>query len=477
MLKRAKKDTQGGIPGELWAHVCSFLIVRDAMDLITLVLRRPDLRVPWWRLDTKSVMRIVFSHLHKIYVSALKWGVMSSLEVLEVFLCGSSSVASVQAILKAAVCLRRLRLSLHDHKRTAVLACLAPDMPATVSDLDISLEMFDDDIERVNSELAAFLCSFTSLSKLALHFRETWCGEAGALLASTLGQQLKTLRELKVTGSIDVEQDVLDAVVARCPDLSVLTIMLTGARFPEVLDGLKGLTECFLTCEDAGDLEFVRRLPNLQTLHVWLQHGIGNELALPPSLREFRCHSWDGSVVSVAFSTPVGPQPVLQVLDFPASGLRARSLPYALTGLQTLRCAVEPEDVAYLLGLLSSLTRLRQLHLVGGSEDTLRLLGAPMLGASDSDANLPVTILVMEDFDCGSSSMNWLLSFPSLVDLEFKGGRNLGDPDLKRAEAFKVCPKLRSLVDSSTGKTVTVGGTCDGQLVKRMDDRVCRLKL
>lgn len=460
------------VPDEMLGMVCSFLVVRDALDFVTLVVRRPWLRIPWNSLDKMSVR--CQPYLTPVYRTVRQLALLQHLEVLDVRL-SPRCVASVQAILKGATSLRCLNVRLYD--RCSTLLLLVVDMPTTITDLVVGVDLFDDDdVLDSNTDLATFLRSFGCLSRLALHFYTSWSGATGGLVASTISTQLRALRTLEITG-VEVEQDVLNAIASCCPALSQLTITLTAALAQGVLCKLQGLTACTFEARHVCDVDFVQHMGSLQVLHIWFDRdedhdaASDNPLLLPPGLREFRCCSTNDVKLDVLILSTTNEGPRLEVVELPASILLS-CRPAWFVGLRTLVCILEPADVLGLLSLFASLTHLENLHLKASSMDTreevMRLLAT-------TDLASPISDLVLENFEYEPGCLMWLQGFPDLVNLDLRDGRNEGDPDLKRAEAFKACPKLRSIVDSSTGRTVTVSRTDDGRLIKRMDDRVSEL--
>jgi len=465
------------IPSALLGEVCSFLVVRDVRDFLTQVVCQPDIKVPWPCLDKRSTVGYSLLGLEPVYTTARRFSILPHLQVFEAVLCGSS-IAPAQAILNGATSLRCLRLSLYE--RASVLAALARCAP-TVTDLRINLAMKGYDT--MPDDLEACLRAFSRLDSLALHFRESKPGSVAVLLTSTICAELRTLRALEISGAIALTQDVLDAIVASCPDLSRLRIPLTSVDSPDILCKLASLTECNLTVFDASGLEFVQSMLGLQRLHVNLQYNIGRTLVLPPGLREFVCRLWDESPnfalrLAGVKRPPLLTLPALQVLDLPAKNLSTCPA-FMLEQLQTLVCAVQPADIPFLLDLLPGLARLERLHLSAASaisrRESLRLLSA-------ADFVSPLSALMLERFEVASGSLTWLRVFPGLTELKLLhttdgDSDSDNDPDLKRVEAFRACPKLRELVDWSASAAVTVGKTEDGRLIKRVGDHVSQLEL
>jgi hypothetical protein len=485
-LKRARPEAARlRVPDEILGLICSFLIVRETLDFVTLVVKRPWLRVPWNRLERSSVKDV--PDRASAYRTARKLALVRHLNVLEVVI-SSGSITAVQTILNGARNLRSLNLWLYG--QCSILLQLLGDVTPTVTDLVVSLDKFDDDnVLESNADLAIFLRSFPILSSLTLSFYDSWFDYTGGLVASTLYAVPRTLIALKITG-IEVAQDVLEAVVVCCPHLSRLAVTLTGAHSPNVLRRLKGLRTAHFIALDVAAIEFVQHMSSLRELHVWLERGFDPEvyveyaLILPEHLAEFRCFSTTGNKIDLSLLSTVSESeayggPPLEVVELPASTL-LRYKPRCFGGLRTLVCLVEPMDVFGLLQLLADIEFLQVFHVKAPDDPAARKEVMHLLNTlTDS---LPtgslraVFGLVLEDFTCGSVDLAWLQRCSGLTNLTFCGGRSHGDPDLKRAEAFKVCPKLRSLVDTSTGRTVTVSKTDDGRLIKRMDDRVSELQ-
>jgi hypothetical protein len=424
----------------------------------------------------QSIINIIYSNLGFVYNTAHHWLNFDHLQVFKGVLC-ESSIVSIREILQEATYLTELHLIVHDalqHLCELVSDKAARTLKRLV--LEISMHEEEGDIAKENALLALFLQRFSNLSKLVLHGHETWSGESGTLLATTLCPNLRSLDTLHVTGAMSVDESVLDAIERTCPDLSSLAIDLTNVKSPHTLCKLKKLTECFFTAEDAGDLKFVRFLSTVRVLHVWLEHEIGNILKLPQGLREFRCYNCNDndSPFIVHLASDYVPMSTLHVLEVPASHLSTCPT-WLLANLQSLKCQVEPEDVCLVLDLVATgLPDLKELHLVGNfetKEETLRRLGAANFSSH-------IVCLVLENFSYDTAGvLSWLRVFPDLMELKLQGGRTYGDPDLKRVEVFQTCLKLKSLFDTSTGAVVTVGKTEEGRLIKRMHDRVSELTI
>jgi len=245
-------------------------------------------------------------------------------------------------------------------------------------------------------------------------------------------EAMSDLHELRLTGAVVVDRDILHGIVDRCPDLECLVVDVAYAEAPEVLTQLAYLKECCLSTEDVSDLDFVANLANLESLYLWLELEIEQELVLPPKLRELRCYSdeYDNSKFMIKINGTT--DAALEVVELPARSL--------------LAC---PEAL---------LTNVRGLAWWRPRKSTT------------------------------SDDWTWLQTFPCLTELEV-GLKRDGTVDARYLEAFKMCPRLDSLVDRSDDHVyhatcplpasiieraqysfedkVTVGRAQEGRLIKR----------
>jgi hypothetical protein len=205
-------------------------------------------------------------------------------------------------------------------------------------------------------------------------------------------------------------------------------------------------------------------------------------LLLPPSVEELRCFSRikaEGYHVDDFLDLKIRQE---QDHDREQGGLRNVSLSVAsllgcqelLRAVHTLSCRVTSSDITGFQRLLCTLSQLRRLELRQErvERNTLSLLSR----ACD------VTILELRDVEA-DEDLSWLSLFPDLVELQLQRGSLCALDDAALREAFRLCPKLVSLVDkcednhsySKECSVVTVGRTVEGKLIKRTRDLVTRL--
>jgi hypothetical protein len=155
---------------------------------------------------------------------------------------------------------------------------------------------------------------------------------------------------------------------------------------------------------------------------------------------------------------------------------------------------VEAEEVCDVLRLASRLS-LESLRLESSDVTTaeMRVFCAWCSSSSSSSSSSPALRVKSLDLPSGhlsgaSDEWSWLQTFPCLTELEV-GLKRDGTADARYLEAFKMCRRLKSLVDRSDDyvyhatcslpasiieraqysfeDNVTVGRTQDGRLIKR----------
>jgi hypothetical protein len=227
--------------------------------------------------------------------------------------------------------------------------------------------------------------------------------------------------------------------------------------------------------DNVSDVAFVRHLPNLHTLELsFNEEEADSKLVLPPSIRELQClsdYGWqtefefDG--IEFEFAAPGG----LRTVALSVVNLGLCQEAGLLGGVRSLASNLEASDTAQILAnLIGGLTELRSLQLTK--------LGGPRSIALSSfvsgGAGFPVTSLELRNID-DDDNLAWLeLVFPELTELKVRRNSAHGPNDRAVVQVFRTCPKLTSLVDTSTNGredlVVTVGKRSDGRLVKRLRD-------
>lgn len=461
-MKRSSKRPDSAllrIPQSLLALVCSFLDVPPALVFLTRVLRMPGLKVPWSRIAEKFV-RLPGPTL----AISLRVALLPQLLVLEVSI-KEGNFCYLQPVLNGASGLGKLSLSIASAVLNA-LVCIT--VPPGLRELS----MFVDGPPY--HQLADFLRAVPTLSSLSLSFRrESSTGSwypyffpANVMLSVASG----SLQSLSLDGTIIVGSAVLDTITTRFPDLLDLdlTVIIEGGL--DALARLNRLKTCSLRLFDVIDLSFMKVLPSqLEVLRVWLKEG--DELVLPPRLRELCCASreMENAEFLVSFS-PAAAAPPLAVLDLPAASLLACP-PGLLTSVHTLRCTANVSTLADVLRLAAGLRSLRDLWLSTYESDAMKLF--KKLCSDVSFPEFSVARLKLEQ-EVEGWTWTWLRAFPQLSRLECRRARN-GHNDAY-VHAFRSCPSLQELVDSNR-QAVTIQRRQDGQLVKRQDDKSETIKM
>lgn len=416
--------------------VCSFLTLEETVIVLSQVLRRPDLKVPW-------------SHLlldePESCAAARKLAHLTHVETLSAYVT-AESVADVRHLAQAA---KRVSFCLVTSKMFARLSTgLVYERVTSLSLGLLSGLKFD-------CPLTQFFASFPCL--VSLDLRLGGQPNTAPMLAALLG--LRSLRSLVINLKVptvdiwSVETQLL-RVITYLPDLVDLCLDLWSIGDMPLLRNLETLS---LVVSTASAVQCLPDMTSLRRLALEIQddeldaHGAQTQLHLPGGLREFSCQC--GFSPSVCFGASR-----LVTLDLCAKSLISalKHAPQALDDLESLTTEVRLTDVGPLLKLLPTLRRLERLSLA--SEHHARI-------ACDESGWTCSSVRVLT-LKGRVGEVDWLRqAFPNLAELEFNV------PASAHTLIFRVLPRLQKLVNQADDDAVIIGRRGDGKLVRRWRDQ------
>lgn len=442
------------VPTGVLAHLCSFVHVRAVVQLLDLVLRRRDIRVPWPVLDGS----VLYLPTRAILPSLRMFTAEISPKCLPV----------IQPVLYAAAGLETLVLSALGRSHAAMLADLVAPGPLPASEVVVNFVM---NHRHDNAYLDMFVRAFPRARKLALHFQGSYYEATAALdLAFEPGR----LRVVEITGAVLLDPRTVESI-ATCSLSRLLLDVAEPCRYALFVD-MRTLTELRLdNVDQVSDVAFVQHLTLLRSLALGFNSSTADTgLVLPPSLRELRCFCENGGQKEfeldhgIEFASPRGPEGGLRTVALSSQNLLWCEKSGLLDTVRSLSCEVVPDDVQTLIYLLPGLKELRSLELTNLGSDVTNTLSGLAAGPA-----LPVTKLDLTGVD-RDDELAWVGPLcPDLVELGFQRESRYGLTDSALARLFRVCPKLASLVERSAqgdSLVVTVGRRSDGTLIKRSRD-------
>jgi hypothetical protein len=430
-------------PTAVWALVCTFLTVPAALHFTTQVVRLPGILVPWSYVGRSFRSE---KQLARLNGTVLRLAVLPRLRVLEAFLT-DQSCRSLERVLREAKGLQELRLSGH----ALLLEELGAVLPVTTLSLQLWLKRFTDH-EYLDSTLEGFLRFVPALAHLALDFSST---QRVVLHPVVIQHVAPRLRSLELSGQYVLHRDFFVDLVPGFRLLSKLKLNIFGAKDPELLCSLPSLQTCILRAQAARDLSFTASMNTLHTLHVSADYPLSGALLLPPNVREVK-----NLLPTLKFACP---DHQLRVLELPARDLLRHAA--HLKELEGLTTQLSDVDLSEFLALVSSLSRLRRLHLQVSFP-----FEAPSarMRATIRSASCPnIVELVLED----SETAPWLTVFPCATSLELRSSKMESTKDPELLEAFALCPHLQRLAHKCAAGTLTVTKRQDGRLIKRVRDK------
>lgn len=370
------------------ALTCSFLAVPEAALLLCLVLVRPGLLVPWTRVSNANS-------------SLLKFGLLSHLRVLH----GQLTKSSADILAR---CSNVFELSLE----------------LSVSALPI---------------LRQFKGPFPTVHTLTLECDWTWLILPSQLIH--LGKCFPNLRKLGLGWLMTLRQVTLGIVATNWPDLSSLSVELSGMSHLLVLKRLKNLESCRVSCASLDVVRKITEFSDLRSVELSIHPAARaqkEQIRLPAGVREFFC--WDELASNLSLELCS-----LEVLAVDAHAFlhACRRWPASVARLKTLE--TEATDA-----VLAALSRLHELS-------TLRLCVKDL---PDCGTACPSVRFLTLDFDGRQmGSLAWLRVFPNLEDIQLEACSEDVDPGF---EVFDMLPKLQRLVKPG----MSIGRRPDGK-VKR----------
>jgi hypothetical protein len=454
MNKRSRQRRPSWLPKDLTALVCSWLPVQETLQFLTQVLRRPDTRVAWPHADLeKAVSCRTLSRV----------GLLAGLREVQATV-SRDTVEALTAVTRQASNLQTLQLSLHGSE--ALLVELLATTPSLTSlDVRVMGVVLD---EACFSDALPLLCS---LRHLRLDYENDNINVSSEFV-STKVRCAGPLESLSLTGDIATSTALLTVIVQHQPKLKELSLDLYDMEEGEVLASLDGLRKCRFQAKSLAVVKFVEKMHGLTSVSLTFEHhDVEDEgvFVVPPNVRDFK--------VEVEFPPPIkfvfrGPDVLFSLGACASSVVSALSCSDCSCALVELETGVT-QKVAQLFRLLARLPRLHRLHLylvrpkAYAELEALEQMACPFLTVRE---------LVLRFFGIGvPSNLSWLSGFPAVSTLTLcdwrLGRQELGLDEMWR-QTFRLCPALRSLVDSDLGVVVTVDRRPDGTLVKRSGENM-----
>lgn len=444
------------LPNDLTALVCSWLPVQETLQFLTQVLRRPGTRVAWPHADLeKAVSCRTLSRV----------GLLAGLREVQATVA-RDTVDALTCVTRQASNLQTLQLSLHGSE--ALLVELLATTPSLTS-LDVR-------VMGVVMDEGCFSCALpllSSLRRLSLDYESDEIDMSSEFVAEKV-RCAGPLESLSLSGAICTSASLLTAVVQYQPELQELSLDLCNVEEGRILLSLDGLRKCYFRAKSLGVVKFVEKMHGLTSVSLTFEHHHDVEdegvFVVPPNVRDFK--------VEVEFPPPIkfvfrGPDVLFSLGACASSVVSALSCPdlnsCALVELET----GVTQKVAQLFRLLARLPRLHRLHLYLVMPKAYAELEALEQMACHV---LTVSELVLRFFGIGvPSNLSWLSGFPAVSKLtlfNWRLGRQEVGLDEMWRQTFRLCPALRSLVDSDLGVVVTVDRRPDGTLVKRSGENM-----
>lgn len=435
------------LPPELFGAVCGMLGPLEALAFLTLVVRRPEVRVPWTAISNRHAF---WDNLVPDYKAVVHLGCLSHLTKFEAVL-SADSVAFVADILALAPNLRSISLLVTG--ATGLLDAI--QCPAGTTDLEVSLrqaELSD------NTGLSRLLGSLPALTTLQLEFFPVYAHAPADWLAGAL-RALKPgcLHTLRLSGDTESQIGLTSMITDTQPRLTALGLDLTDLEDVEHLARLQ-LERCWLRSDSLSGLKVVERMAKLKSVHLEIrfQSGLDGMLRLPDTVREFVCDSWSLQVEASELETlKVAARTLLQINLNALASLTRLSVSH-----MDLDCA------ASVRALLPQLTSLQVLVLSCAGDRPTQLQVMTEAGVCPCVRYLALDRLTYINWHV----WEWIATqFPNLVELEFREQARecRQTADRKPREAFRVLPNLRKFTDRGSSKVAIVTKSDTGQLVRR----------
>lgn len=428
--QRAGGETLSSLPDVLLGLVCGFLSVQDTLPVLSLVLRRSKIKVPW-----TQVCQACPALLDRAQLTALK--------TVE-FTLSKETMPIVQQL---------VRIATGAHLKAASTHLLFRFGAGQTFGDTVSLRL-DLSCLQTGSPLIRCLESFPVLIELELRLQYKGDAQAAVALYS-----VPSLRRLTLRGDgVHVDTKLVEAI-ACLSELESLSLNLQNIEFRTRMSRLGSLAKlemCAFDFNSISDAPFVEDMHNLKALTLGIKYGGKGVLRLPEGLREFHCSSSFTPTLSLG---PAAIGLVAVTLDAPSLLWVARE-PQVLAGLECMTTSVNATYVPPLMQLLCDLGRLRSLCLeIQGHQSQLLLEHTTWSCPSVRSLTLK---------NCYPSHQAWSKSCPNARELNL-WTELYADDDVT---VFRLWRKLEKFTTHSKARGVTiVGKRQDGRLVKRWQDQ------